>query len=47
VLFYQHELSVEEVAEILERPEGTIKIWLHRARKEIAEYFRHRGFLPD
>ena len=47
VLFYQQELSVEEVAEILERPEGTIKIWLYRARKEIAEYFRQRGFLPD
>ncbi len=47
VLFYQQELSVEEVAEILERPEGTIKIWLHRARKEIAEYFRRRGFVPD
>ena len=46
VLFYQQDLSVEEVAEILERPEGTIKIWLHRARKEIAEYFRQRGFLP-
>ena len=47
VLFYQQELSVEEVAEILDRPEGTIKIWLHRARKEIAEYFRRRGFLPN
>ena len=47
VLFYQQDLSVEEVAEILERPEGTIKIWLHRARKEIAEYFRKRGFVPN
>ncbi len=46
VLFYQQELSVVEVAEILNRPEGTVKIWLHRARKEIAEYFRQRGFLP-
>ncbi len=47
VLFYQQDLSVEEVAEILNRPEGTIKIWLHRARKEIAEYFRKRGFRPN
>ena len=47
VLFYQQDLSVEEVAQILDRPEGTIKIWLHRARKEIAEYLRKRGFRPN
>lgn len=47
VLFYLQELSVKEVAEILECPEGTVKIWLHRARKEMAEYFRQRGFVPD
>lgn len=47
VLFYQQDLSVDEVARILERPEGTIKIWLHRARKEIAEYLQKRGFRPN
>ena len=47
VLFYQQDLSVEEVAQILERPEGTIKIWLHRARKEIAERLQQRGFQPS
>lgn len=47
VLFYQQELSIEEVSEILGCPEGTVKIWLHRARKQMAEYFRQRGFLPD
>jgi RNA polymerase sigma-70 factor (ECF subfamily) len=42
VLFYQQELSVEEVAEVLECPEGTVKTWLHRARKELAVYLRKR-----
>ena len=44
VLFYQQDLSVKEVAEILDCPEGTVKIWLHRARKEIGERLRERGY---
>lgn len=47
LLFYQQELSVLEVAETLEIPEGTVKTWLFRARKELAEYLRERGFAPD
>jgi len=47
VLFYQQELSVEEVAEVLDCPEGTVKTWLHRARKEMAEYLRKRGLDPQ
>jgi len=47
VLFYQQELSVQEVAEVLDCPEGTIKTWLHRARKELAEYLRKRGIDQD
>lgn len=47
VLFYQQELSVQEVAEVLDCPEGTVKTWLHRARKEMAEYLRKRGIDQD
>jgi RNA polymerase sigma-70 factor (ECF subfamily) len=47
ILFYQQELSVLEVAEILEVPEGTVKTWLFRARKELAHYLRERGFAPE
>jgi len=43
VLFYQQELSVQEIAETLECPTGTIKTWLHRARKQIAECLQERG----
>lgn len=42
VLFYLQELSIEEVAKVLDCPEGTVKTWLHRARKEMADYLRQR-----
>lgn len=47
VLFYQQELSVAEVAGILEVPEGTVKTWLFRVRNELANYLRERGFSPE
>ena len=35
-LFYLEENSVEEVARMLDMPEGTVKAVLHRARKQLA-----------
>jgi RNA polymerase sigma-70 factor (ECF subfamily) len=46
VLFYQEELSLIEVAEILGCPTGTVKTWLHRARRELAELLQKRGVVP-
>ena len=36
VLFYLQERSIEEVAAMLDLPEGTVKSLLHRARKAMA-----------
>ena len=36
VLFYLQERSIEEVAAMLDLPEGTVKSYLHRARKAMA-----------
>src|SRR5258708_34648235 len=36
-LFYLEEKSIEDVAQILELPEGTVKSHLHRARRALAE----------
>jgi RNA polymerase sigma-70 factor, ECF subfamily len=47
VLFHQQELSIQEVARIMECPEGTIKTWLHRARRELADLLRQRGFVTE
>ncbi|WP_437228888.1 RNA polymerase sigma factor [Planctomicrobium sp. SH661] len=45
-LFYEHELSIAEISEIMEVPEGTIKTWLHRSRKQLAQRLRERGVHP-
>jgi RNA polymerase sigma-70 factor (ECF subfamily) len=37
-------LSVQEVAEILRIPEGTVKTYLHRARKEMIDFLSRRGW---
>ena len=47
VLFYQQELSIAEIAEILGCPQGTVKTWLHRARRELAEQLKRRGYGPE
>jgi RNA polymerase sigma-70 factor (ECF subfamily) len=47
ILFYQHELSCEEISQTLGVPDGTVKTWLHRARKELAETLRQRGLAPE
>src|SRR5262245_55202982 len=36
VLFYMEEKSYEEVSNLLDLPMGTVKTYLHRARKELA-----------
>ncbi len=47
VLFYREQLSCQEIADKLGCPVGTVKIRLHRARKELAEILRRRGVTPD
>ncbi|MGH7914755.1 MAG: RNA polymerase sigma factor [Candidatus Binataceae bacterium] len=36
-----------EIAEVLDCPEGTVKTWLHRARRELADHLRRRGVLEE
>lgn len=45
-LFYGRELSIAEISERLGVPQGTVKTWLHRSRKELAEHLQRRGVLP-
>jgi RNA polymerase sigma-70 factor (ECF subfamily) len=47
VLFHEQGQPYEEIAETLDRPVGTVKTWLHRARLEILERLRRRGMVPD
>ena len=41
-LYYLHEYTISEIAEILELPEGTIKSRLHHARKLLKERLLRR-----
>jgi RNA polymerase sigma factor (sigma-70 family) len=47
VLFHEQGQPYEEIAQALDRPVGTIKTWLHRARLEILERLRRRGMVPE
>lgn len=42
-LFHLQGLPYEEIASVIEKPIGTVKTWLHRARAELAEDLTRRG----
>ena len=46
-LFHEQHLSYEEIAEICRRPLGTVKTWIHRARKDIAQHLLARGLVEE
>ena len=43
VLFHEQGLPYEEIAQVIDRPVGTVKTWLHRARAELAADLSRRG----
>jgi RNA polymerase sigma-70 factor (ECF subfamily) len=47
VLFHEHELGYGDIAVAMEVPLGTVKTWVHRARRELIEHLRRRGAIPD
>lgn len=46
-LFHEQELSYAEIAEALGCPLGTVKTWVHRARREIAAQLSRRDVVTD
>ncbi len=47
LLFHDQELSYQEIADSLAKPVGTIKTWVHRARRELIEHLRSRGVVEE
>ncbi|HEV2969231.1 MAG TPA: RNA polymerase sigma factor [Pirellulales bacterium] len=47
VLFHEQEMSYAEIGAALECPVGTVKTWVHRARRELIERLRERGMLAE
>jgi RNA polymerase sigma-70 factor (ECF subfamily) len=46
ILFHHEELGCTEIGEILGCPEGTVKTWLYRARRQLANHLKRRGITP-
>ncbi|MEX2187339.1 MAG: RNA polymerase sigma factor [Pirellulales bacterium] len=47
LMFHQHELSYGDIAESMNCPLGTVKTWIHRARRELIDYLRSRGIVEE
>lgn len=47
VLFHEAGQSYEEIAAAVDRPVGTVKTWLHRARLQLLDHLRGRGLVPE
>ncbi|MBY0233010.1 MAG: RNA polymerase sigma factor [Gemmataceae bacterium] len=47
VLFHEQGQGYEDIARAIERPVGTVKTWLHRARLEVLDRLRKRGMVSD
>lgn len=46
-LFHEQHLSYAQIADVLACPLGTVKTWVHRARRELAEQLRNRGVIEE
>ncbi|HQU42318.1 MAG TPA: RNA polymerase sigma factor [Pirellulales bacterium] len=47
VLYHEQQLNYAEIAEVLGCPVGTVKTWVHRARRELADHLRRRGVVEE
>lgn len=47
LLFHKEEMCYNEISEALDVPLGTVKTWVHRARRELVCKLRQRGVLSD
>ena len=47
VMYHERGLPYEDIADAMEKPVGTVKTWLHRARLEVLERLRRRGMVSE
>ncbi|MBN1855017.1 MAG: sigma-70 family RNA polymerase sigma factor [Pirellulales bacterium] len=47
LLFHERHLSYEQIGQVLDCPLGTVKTWVHRARKEIVSQLHSRGVVHE
>ena len=47
LLFHERHLNYEQISQVLDCPLGTVKTWVHRARKGIVSQLRARGVIHE
>ncbi|MGD9645902.1 MAG: RNA polymerase sigma factor [Pirellulales bacterium] len=47
LLFHDQELSYAQISDALDCPVGTVKTWIHRARRELARCLQGRGVVQE
>lgn len=43
MLKYYQDMTLTEISRVLQRPEGTVKTWLHQGLKQVREHIRKGG----
>lgn len=46
-LYHEQGRGYDEIAQVVDRPVGTVKTWLHRARAIVLGYLESRGLVKD
>lgn len=46
-LYHEQGLAYEDIAAAVDKPVGTVKTWLHRARLEVLDRLRRRGMVSE
>jgi RNA polymerase sigma-70 factor (ECF subfamily) len=47
VMYHERGMPYDEIAAAVDKPVGTVKTWLHRARLEMLERLRRRGMVSE
>lgn len=47
ILFHEQGQPYEDIAQVMGKPVGTVKTWLHRARLEVMARLRRRGMISE
>ncbi len=47
VMYHERGLPYEDIAAAIEKPVGTVKTWLHRARLEVLDRLQRRGMVSE
>lgn len=47
LMFHDQQLSYQEIASAMGKPVGTIKTWVHRARRDLVQHLRTRGAVEE